>query len=147
MFTEYAGAPEATASTKRSGLVLSADLGYRDNDGYLYILGRTDDVARLANGNWITVDAVERQVASAKCVKDVAAIISTDGEQIRVALLVLLEEDAEEAKHIADLELSMRRAFPDPAIVLKTLVGKQIPRLATGKIDRVTIRKMLGWSK
>ncbi|MDP2815461.1 MAG: class I adenylate-forming enzyme family protein, partial [Rectinemataceae bacterium] len=57
MFTEYAGAPDVTASTKRSGLVLSGDVGYRDHDGYLYILGRTDDVARLKDGNWITVDA------------------------------------------------------------------------------------------
>ncbi len=147
MFTEYAGAPDVTASTKRSGLVLSGDIGYRDHDGYFYILGRTDDVARLNNGNWITVDTIERQVAELKCVKDVAAVISTEAENIKVGLLVLLGDDPEEARHVAEIEVSARRVFPDQAILFKTLLAKKIPRLASGKTDRVKIREILGWSR
>jgi len=147
MFTEYAGAPDVTASTKRSGLVLSADLGYRDDDGYLYILGRTGDVVQLANGSWLSVDAVERQVASAPYVKDVAAITTVESKQISIGLLVLLDDEVQEAEHIVTLERSVRNAFPDQMIIIKFIVAKQIPRLATGKTDRVAIRQMFGWGE
>jgi fatty-acyl-CoA synthase len=147
MFTEYAGAPDVTASTKRSGLVLSADLGYRDDDGYLYILGRTGDVVQLANGSWLSVDAVERQVASAPYVKDVAAITTVESKQISIGLLVLLDDEVQEAEHIVTLERSVRNAFPDQMIIIKFIVAKQIPRLATGKTDRVAIRQMFGWNE
>ena len=147
MFTEYAGAPDATASAKRSGLVLSGDIGYRDHNGYLYILGRTDDVAQLKDGNWITVDIIERQVTALGFVKDVAAVIRTGSGQVTVGLLVHLHEETGEAKRLAEIEVSLRRTYPDKAIHLKTLVAKEIPRLVSGKTDRVRIREILGWSK
>jgi len=146
MFTEYAGAPDVTASTKRAGLVLSADLGYQDDDGYLYILGRTDDVARLTNGDWVTVDAVERRVMSMAHITEVAAIVVKENEQIKIGLMVILESSSDAEEQVSAIEASVRSLFPDPAIICKTLVVQQIPRLATGKTDRVTIRRTLGWN-
>ncbi len=146
MFTEYAGAPDATASAKQRGLVLSADLGRRDDDGYLYILGRTDDVVRLRDGSWLTTVALEQTAASHEGVKDVAAVVKADVQEVHVGLLLVVDDSSRERDHVADVEHSVRKTFADQIRTLKIIVAREeIPRLATGKTDRVSIRRMFGW--
>lgn len=145
MFVEYAGAPDSTASTKRDGLILSGDVGFRDDSGHLYILGRTDDVVNLKDGAWLTVDAIERPVLQLPFVKDAAAIISEFRGGIKAGLFVLLENDLESKVHLTEIESTARAALCGRPIVITITLVEAIPRLASGKTDRVTIRRMMGW--
>jgi long-subunit acyl-CoA synthetase (AMP-forming) len=58
----YAAAGESEKFFQPNGDVLTGDLGYIDDDGYLFIAGRADDVIALGNGKNVRVRPVEEKV-------------------------------------------------------------------------------------
>jgi long-chain acyl-CoA synthetase len=58
----YAAAGESEKFFQPNGDVLTGDLGYIDDDGYLFISGRADDVIALGNGKNVRVRRVEEKV-------------------------------------------------------------------------------------
>jgi acyl-CoA synthetase (AMP-forming)/AMP-acid ligase II len=70
---EYYGDPEATARTWVDGWLITGDLGKLDDDGYLYIVGRSKDVI-IRGGNNIHPTDVEHAIASHPAVHEVAVI-------------------------------------------------------------------------
>ena len=70
---EYYGDPEATARTWVDGWLVTGDLGRLDEDGYLYIVGRSKDVI-IRGGNNIHPTDVEHAIASHPAVHEVAVV-------------------------------------------------------------------------
>ncbi|PYC71915.1 AMP-dependent synthetase [Streptomyces tateyamensis] len=59
---EYAAPGDSEKVFRPGGLVRTGDLGLVDEDGYLYILGRADDVIVLENGKKVVVRPIEEQL-------------------------------------------------------------------------------------
>ncbi|MGW2662886.1 AMP-binding protein [Nocardia tengchongensis] len=84
------------------GTVITGDLGYLDDDGYLYILGRADDTIVLDNGRKIVVRAIEERftgagtavttcVVFARAHTELVAVVAADGMPVdRTALVAQL---------------------------------------------------------
>ena len=70
---EYFGDPEATARTWVDGWLVTGDLGRVDEDGYLYIVGRSKDVI-IRGGNNIHPTDVEHAIESHPAVREVAVV-------------------------------------------------------------------------
>ena len=70
---EYYGDPEATARTWVDGWLVTGDLGQVDEDGYLYIVGRSKDVI-IRGGNNIHPTDVEHAIALHPAVREVAVV-------------------------------------------------------------------------
>jgi acyl-CoA synthetase (AMP-forming)/AMP-acid ligase II len=70
---EYFGDPDATARTWVDGWLVTGDLGRIDEDGYLYIVGRSKDVI-IRGGNNIHPTDVEHAIESHPAVREVAVV-------------------------------------------------------------------------
>lgn len=89
-FSEYINNASLTQETIVGGLIVSSDLGYEDNEGYLYILSRSDDV--------IMVDGLNVYP------KDIEYIIRQD-DRIRDCVVIGKKDSLGNSKPIAIVEL------------------------------------------
>jgi acyl-CoA synthetase (AMP-forming)/AMP-acid ligase II len=138
---EYFGDPEATARTWVDGWLLTGDLGRIDEDGYLYIVGRSKDVI-IRGGNNIHPTDVEHAVALHPAVHEVAVLGVPHpvlGEDV-VACVVLRPGHDADADALRDhtLELLARSKVPRRWYFLDAL-----PRNATGKVVKDELRRGL----
>lgn len=74
--TRYLYAPEGASERifAPDGSVVTGDLGYFDDDGYLYVVGRADDVVVLENGKNIAVRPLEERIAQLAGVRQAVVI-------------------------------------------------------------------------
>ena len=90
------------------GYYVTGDGGYRDDDGYFYIMGRVDDVINVA-GHRLSTGEMEELVASNKAVAECAVVGMADElrGQVPIALVVLKDgvviTDAELEKELVAL--------------------------------------------
>ena len=82
--------PQGTAEVLREGLYFTGDLGYEDDEGCLYIAGRSRDIIK-AGGNRVSALEIEEFLLTLEGVKDVAVFAVKDpvlGEAIKGVLVV-----------------------------------------------------------
>jgi long-chain acyl-CoA synthetase len=138
---EYYKDPAATAETWRDGWLVTGDLGKLDEDGYLYIVGRSKDVI-IRGGNNVHATDVEHVLVRHDGVKEVAVVGGPHpvlGEDV-VAFVVLqpgAEVTAEELRafgleQLADYKVPRQFVFVD-----------ELPRNATGKVVKPELRARL----
>jgi len=126
------------------GYYLSGDAGYRDSDGYLWIMSRTDDVINVA-GHRLSTGGIEEVLAGHPDVAECAVIGVADAlkGQLPVGLVVLkggVERSEEEI--LKELVQRVRNEIgPVAAFKLATLV-KRLPKTRSGKILRGTMVKI-----
>jgi propionyl-CoA synthetase len=126
------------------GYYLSGDGGYLDEDGYLFVMGRTDDVINVA-GHRLSTGSMEAVIATHPAVAECAVIGVADAlkGQVPRGLVVLksgVEADPDElARELVERvrdEIGAVAAFKDV-----TVVGG-LPKTRSGKILRKTMREI-----
>ena len=130
--------------TRYPGWYLSGDGGFYDEDGYLSIMGRMDDVINVA-GHRLSTGAMEEILASHPDVAECAVVGVDDAlkGEVPVGFVVLKAGVArEEAELCAELVRLVRERI-GPVACFKTAasVGK-LPKTRSGKILRGTVRKI-----
>ncbi|WP_405059952.1 acyl--CoA ligase [Kribbella sp. NBC_01505] len=132
----YWRAPALTARTFRTtaaGIVLhTGDQGRLDEDGYLYLLGRRDDIFKL-NGVRTSVTEIEAIAAGLSGVTQ-AAVVPPD--QLRQATLCLVTEGDRDAV-LGELATLLEPARTPPVVVFLD----RLPTNTSGKLDRTTLRR------
>ncbi len=126
------------------GYYASGDGGYRDDDGYLYITGRMDDIINVA-GHRLSTATMEEIVASHQAVAECAVIGIADELKGQVPLgFVILKSDIDVEP--ADLEREIvalvREKIGPVASFKRVIVTQRLPKTRSGKILRRTIRSM-----
>ena len=132
--------PEETAKVMRNGWLLTGDIGYRDAEGYYFITDRKKDML-LVNGINVYPREIEEILYQFPGVKEAAVIGKADprrGEQ-PIAFVapndgVLLDEKA--------MQQFVRRKLADYKVPRKVVVLPALPRNATGKILKTTLREL-----
>jgi len=120
------------------GYYLSGDAGYQDEDGYLWIMSRTDDVINVA-GHRLSTGGMEEVLASHADVAECAVIGVADAlkGQLPFGLVVLkagVEREQEElVKEM--VQLVRNKIGPVAAFKLVTIV-ERLPKTRSGKILR-----------
>ena len=126
------------------GYYLTADAGYKDEDGYLWVMGRTDDIINVA-GHRLSTGAMEEVLASHPDVAECAVVGVADeikGE-IPLGLIVLKAGAQRPAGAIADeLVASVRERIGPVAAFRTAVVVQRLPKTRSGKILRGTIKKI-----
>jgi long-chain acyl-CoA synthetase len=136
----YFGNPEATAQSIRDGWLHSGDVGYRDADGYYYLVDRVKDMINVA-GFKVFPREVEEVLFRHEAVKEAAVVGVPDpvrGEAVK-AFVVL-----QEGKRVAPEEL--QRLCKDAVASYKVpetiqFIGA-LPKNPTGKILKKELRKL-----
>ena len=129
---------------KYPGYYLSGDAGYRDADGYLWIMSRTDDVINVA-GHRLSTGAMEEVLAGHADVAECAVIGVADAlkGQLPLGLIVLKAGvDRDEAELKAELVKRVRDLIGPVAAFKLVAVVKRLPKTRSGKILRGTMVKI-----
>jgi len=126
------------------GYYETGDAGFQDEDGYVYIMGRTDDVINVA-GHRLSTGAMEEVIAAHPDVAECAVIGVADAlkGQAPMGFAVLQSGTARSKQEIvAELIALVREKIgPVAAFKLATIVNR-LPKTRSGKILRGTMRSM-----
>ncbi len=126
------------------GYYLTGDAGYLDDDGYIWIMSRIDDIINVA-GHRLSTGAIEEVLASHPDVAECAVIGAADelkGE-LPVGLIVLKAGVARAPADIVHEVVQLVRDKIGPVAAFKqAVVVKRLPKTRSGKILRGTMRKI-----
>jgi acyl-CoA synthetase (AMP-forming)/AMP-acid ligase II len=121
----------------------SGDIGYLDDDGYLFIVDRKKDII-IRGGENISAVEVEAALYSCEGIAE-AAVFGAPDERLGEVPIAILHR--REGSSISEEDL---RAYLDgrlAAFKIPTLMifsEAPLPRLGTGKIDRVALKEQYG---
>jgi propionyl-CoA synthetase len=126
------------------GYYKTADAGFIDDEGYAYIMSRTDDIINVA-GHRLSTGAMEEVLADHPDVAE-CAVLGVDDKlkgQIPVGFLVLNAGVERNNDDITKEVIQMVRDRIGPVAAFKTAtVVKRLPKTRSGKILRGTIQKI-----
>lgn len=126
------------------GYYFTGDGGYIDKDGYLYIMGRVDDVINVA-GHRLSTGSMEEIIAQHPDVAECAVIGAADDFKGQLPLgFVVLKEGARKGNEdiIKDLVNMVREQIGAVAVFKQAIIVKRLPKTRSGKILRSTMRKI-----
>jgi benzoate-CoA ligase len=135
----YANLPEETRTQFRDGWFCSRDLFVRDAEGFYVHQGRSDELVKVA-GQWVWPAELEEAALGAAAVAEAACVPVPDSEGLqRLALFVTPRDDADAARAVAAAcERLPRHKRPKWIRVVA-----ELPRTATGKVQRYKLREIL----
>jgi len=124
------------------GYYLSGDGGYFDDDGYLYVMGRTDDVINVA-GHRLSTGSMEAVISAHPAVAECAVIGVADELKGQVPRGFVVLKAGASAEGVVDELVAKVRAEIGPVAAFKdvTVVGG-LPKTRSGKILRKTMREI-----
>ncbi len=126
------------------GYYFTSDGGYIDEDGYVFIMGRVDDVINVA-GHRLSTGEMEEVLSTHRDVAECAVIGVHDGLKGQVPLgLVVLKAGVTTSEEEIRKELSamVRETIGPIAGYRETCVVKRLPKTRSGKILRGIMRKI-----
>ncbi|GAB0151647.1 propionyl-CoA synthetase [Marinobacterium sp. BA1] len=126
------------------GYYTSGDGGYKDEDGYVFIMGRTDDVINVA-GHRLSTGEMEEIVADHPAVAECAVIGINDALKGQAPIgLVLLKDgiDVDEAILEKELVAMVRKEIGPIACFNRAIVVQRLPKTRSGKILRKLLRQI-----
>jgi acetyl-CoA synthetase len=141
MFRAYLGQPERYASCFRNGWYLSGDRARRDADGYLWFLGRSDDVIKSA-GHLIGPTEVESTLTTHDAVVEAAVIGVPDpvaGEVVKAFVTLYPGIEPTEAL-LRELHGFARKRLGPAVAPREIAVIENLPKTRSGKIMRRLLR-------
>lgn len=140
VMTCYYNNPEATAETIRDGWLFTGDMARRDEEGFIYLVDRKKDVI-VSGGENIYPVQIEDFIRKNDKVKDVAVIGLPEKRlgEITAAIIEVKEGMTLTEDEVNEFCLGMAR-YKRP----KKIIFTQIPRNATGKIEKPKLREMYG---
>ncbi|CAN5232830.1 acyl-CoA synthetase [soil metagenome] len=133
---------EETGEVFAGGWFHSGDLGYMDEDGYLYVVDRVKDVINTG-GVQVAGREVEEALYGHEAVSEVAVIALPDEKWIEaVTAVVVLKEGAEPDKNLAgELETHAREHMAHFKVPKHVFFVDDLPRNTAGKILKRELRE------
>lgn len=149
VFKGYYNRPEETSEAFEDGFFRTGDLGYIDEEGYLYITGRKKEIIVLPNGKNVNPEEIENQILKEFPIVKEVAIVQRNGQ-----LFAILYPDYEVVKRerIVNLYQTIKwnvvdkynlKAVPYKKINGFTIVNRELPKTRLGKIRRFMLDQFL----
>ncbi len=131
------------------GYYFTGDGGFIDEDGYVSIMGRVDDVINVA-GHRLSTGAMEEIIATHDAVAE-CAVFGADDQlkgQVPIGLLVLKAgADISEEKLVPELVQMVRDLIGPIACFKQATIVARLPKTRSGKMLRGTMRKIADGAK
>ena len=145
LFLRYWNLDEETAKYKHDGWFFTGDYARYDADGYIWFLGRKDDIIK-SFGYRVSPYEIERVYKSHPAVADCAAVgEELEKDKLLVVTYVILQPDASvTADELLAFGKQHLAAYKTPKTVYLT---KDFPRTKNGKILRKDINNQIAYAK
>ena len=105
----YYKMPEETAETLEDGWLKTGDLGYVDEDGFVYITGRKKNLIILANGENVSPEEIENQISKEDLVKE---IIVRETDKV-IQAEIFPDYEYAKKKHIRDIQAGLQEIIDE----------------------------------
>jgi benzoate-CoA ligase len=137
----YENLARESAEQFRDGWFCTRDLFVRDAAGHYIHQGRSDELVKIA-GQWVQPGELEQAVALEPAIAEAACVPVADADGLeRLALFVAARGDAREALRAASD--ACERALPLHKRPKWLRAVAELPRTATGKVQRYKLREIL----
>ena len=137
----YANLPEATSEGFQDGWFCSRDLFRRDAQGFYVHQGRTDELVKVA-GQWVHPSELEEAAAQDASVLESACVpVADEDGLVRLALFVTARGDGPSAERGA--AAACERRLPAHKRPKWVRAVRELPRTATGKLQRYRLRELI----
>jgi propionyl-CoA synthetase len=126
------------------GFYLTGDAGYKDEDGNVYIMSRTDDIINVA-AHRLSTSSMEEAISSHPDVAECAVVGAADKIKGQIPLALIVLKTGVETAHDAIIHecVDLVRQRIGAVASFKTgVVVKRLPKTRSGKVVRNVIRKM-----
>ena len=137
----YWNQPEATAEVLRDGWLITGDLARKDNDGYIYVVGRKREIIKSA-GHRISAKEIEERILEYEVVAEAAVFGVPDdilGETIHAVVVLRPGEQCDEKqiqgfcqKHLAVFKIPRAVHFVN-----------SLPKSQSGKINKLQLKEQV----
>jgi propionyl-CoA synthetase len=135
---------EQSYLTEFPGYYKTADAGFQDEDGYLWVMTRTDDIINVA-GHRLSTGAMEEVLASHPDVAECAVVGVRDTlkGQVPFGFLVLKANVARDQSTVINEVVAMVRERIGPVAAFRqAVVVERLPKTRSGKVLRGTMRSI-----
>ena len=139
VFTRYWNNPDATAAALRDGWFHTGDLGKRDAEGFIYIVGRKSDLIICAGEN-IYAAEVEHAIEAIAQVSEAAVVGIPDATrgEVAAAFVVLKEAGSLTAEDVA---AALKGRLAPYKIPKKVTFVESLPKTGSGKIHKSELKQ------
>jgi long-chain acyl-CoA synthetase len=134
----YHNKPEKRAEIERDGFITSGDVGYIDNDGYVFICDRKRDMV-ISGGVNIYPAEIEAALHAVPGVHD-CAVFGIPDEEFGEALMAVVEPEPGIHLEIADIRAQLRTALAGYKVPKHLEIHGALPREDSGKIFKRRLR-------
>ncbi|XP_040212790.1 acyl-coenzyme A synthetase ACSM3, mitochondrial isoform X2 [Rana temporaria] len=149
LFSQYTGEPEKTASTQRGDFYLTGDRAIKDEDGYFWFVGRSDDII-LSSGYRIGPFEIESALIEHPAVIESAVVSSPDpirGEVVKAFIVLSPTYSGQDpGKLISELQEHVKQVTAPYKYPRKIEFVQQLQKTVSGKIRRNELRNK-EWGK
>jgi acetyl-CoA synthetase/medium-chain acyl-CoA synthetase len=142
LFREYWKNPEESAACVRGEWYLTGDRAYRDDDGYLWFVGRADDVI-ISAGYRIGPFEVESALLEHPSVLESAVVAKPHAERGAIVKAFVVLRPGAEANEtlVRDLQDHVKRVTAPYKYPREIEFVTELPKTVSGKIRRVELRE------
>ena len=134
----YHNKPEKRAEIDRDGFITSGDVGYIDQDGYVFICDRKRDMV-ISGGVNIYPAEIEAALHAVPGVHD-CAVFGIPDEEFGEALMAVVEPQAGVTLDIGSIRAQLKMSLADYKVPKHLEIQAQLPREDSGKIFKRRLR-------
>jgi long-chain acyl-CoA synthetase len=144
----YYNRPEETAEVLKDGWLFTGDLGYLDEQGYLFITGRKKEIIILSNGKNVNPTELEEVLLASPMVRDCGVFALND----QIQLMIIPEMEAFSTTDPSAIEDEIRTKLIEPfnksvsaykRIMRFYVTEQELPRTRLGKLQRFKLASMV----
>lgn len=140
----YLDAPEETAAVFRDGALFTGDLGYRDREGFLFLVGRSKEMLKVG-GHRVSPLEIERVLARHEAVLEAAVTGMPDPVQGEVPAAFIVRRDGQPVSE-RELRAFCRGALPAHSVPRTVFFLPALPRSGAGKVLKQELSRAAGQS-
>ena len=134
----YHNKPEKRAEIERDGFITSGDVGYIDEDGYVFICDRKRDMV-ISGGVNIYPAEIEAALHAVPGVHD-CAVFGIPDDEFGEALMAVVEPQAGVTLDVADIRAQLKTSLAGYKVPKHLEILKNLPREDSGKIFKRRLR-------
>jgi benzoate-CoA ligase len=138
----YANRPDATREQFRDGWFCTRDLFVRDAEGFYAHQGRSDELLKVA-GQWVQPGELEEAVLGLAAVAEAACVAAPDDDGFERLALFVAARGVEPREALAAAAAACEQKLPRHKRPKWILPVAELPRTATGKVQRFKLRELL----
>jgi len=141
-FLSYSGRPVETAKAFKNDLIVSEDLGYTDEAGYFYVLGRVQDAVLMGNRTVLLTD-IETDLRAFEDLKECCVLVlPAEAHGVELTCLAVANSGDTGRVEAIDAKIRARLQHETPSAI-RVVWAKTLPRTASGKVDKLAVARLL----